>query len=52
MGLNIDIDSVAIKNVVAHQTQLRLQRVKTIAKKLTHRGFPDITGRSDAACRR
>jgi len=43
VGLNIDINSIAIKNAVAHQTQLRLQRVKTIAKKLTHRGFPDIT---------
>ena len=43
VGLNIDVNSTAIENAVAHQTQLRLQRVKTIAKKLTQRGFPDIT---------
>ena len=43
VGLNIDVNSTAIKAAVAHQTQLRLQRVKTIAKKLTQRGFPDIT---------
>lgn len=43
VGLNIDVNSTAIETAVAHQTQLRLQRVKTIAKKLTQRGFPDIT---------
>jgi len=43
VGLNIDVNSLAIENAVAHQTQLRLQRVKTIAKKLTQKGFPDIT---------
>lgn len=43
VGLNIDINSNAIEAAVAHQTQLRLQRVKTIAKKLTQSGFPDIT---------
>jgi len=43
VGLNIDVNAIAIKAAVAHQTQLRLQRVKTIAKKLMQRGFPDIT---------
>jgi len=43
VGLNIDVNSTAIETAVAHQTQLRLQRVRTIAKKLTQRGFPDIT---------
>lgn len=43
VGLNIDINSEAITNAVAHQSQLRIDRVKTIAKKLTQRGFPDIT---------
>jgi predicted metal-dependent phosphoesterase TrpH len=43
VGLNIDVNAIAIKEAVAHQTQLRLQRVKTIAKKLMQRGFPDIT---------
>lgn len=43
VGLNIDINSTAISTAVVHQTQLRLQRVKTISKKLTQRGFPDIT---------
>jgi len=43
VGLNIDVKSAAIETAVAHQTQLRLQRVRTIAKKLTQRGFPDIT---------
>ena len=43
VGLNIDVNSPTIEAAVAHQTQLRLQRVKTIAKKLTQRGFPDIS---------
>ena len=37
------MNSAAIKTAVVHQTQLRLERVKTISKKLTQRGFPDIT---------
>ena len=43
VGLNIDIHSTAITTAVKHQTQLRIERVKTIAKKLLQRGFPDIT---------
>lgn len=43
VGLNIDIHSTAITAAVKHQTQLRIERVKTIAKKLLQRGFPDIT---------
>jgi len=43
VGLNIDVNSTAIETAVTHQTQLRIQRVRTIAKKLTQRGFPDIT---------
>jgi predicted metal-dependent phosphoesterase TrpH len=43
VGLNIDVHSPVIEAAVAHQTQLRLQRVKTIAKKLSQRGFPDIS---------
>jgi len=43
VGLNIDIHSTAITTAVKHQTQLRKERVKTIAKKLLQRGFPDIT---------
>jgi predicted metal-dependent phosphoesterase TrpH len=43
VGLNIDVNSPTIEAAVAHQTLLRLQRVKTIAKKLTQRGFPDIS---------
>ena len=43
VGLNIDIHSTAIITAVKHQTQLRIERVKTIAKKLLQRGFPDIT---------
>ena len=43
VGLNIDIYSTAITAAVKHQTQLRIERVKTIAKKLLQRGFPDIT---------
>ena len=43
VGLNIDIHSAAITAAVEHQTQLRIERVKTIAKKLLQRGFPDIT---------
>ena len=43
VGLNIDIHSTAITTAVKHQTQLRIKRVKTIAKKLLQRGFPDIT---------
>ena len=43
VGLNIDIHSAAITVAVKHQTQLRIERVKTIAKKLLQRGFPDIT---------
>lgn len=42
VGLNIDIESNALKAAVAYQTKLRLERVKTIAKKLSQRGFPDI----------
>jgi predicted metal-dependent phosphoesterase TrpH len=43
VGLNIDVKSPVIETAVAHQTQLRVQRVKTIARKLMQRGFPDIT---------
>ena len=43
VGLNIDVHSTAITAAVKHQTQLRIERVKTIAKKLLQRGFPDIT---------
>jgi len=43
VGLNIDIHSTAITTAVNHQTRLRIERVKTIAKKLLQRGFPDIT---------
>ena len=43
VGLNIDIHSTPITTAVKHQTQLRIERVKTIAKKLLQRGFPDIT---------
>ena len=43
VGLNIDIHSTAITTAVKHQTQLRIERVNTIAKKLLQRGFPDIT---------
>ena len=43
VGLNIDINSIAIKTAVVHQTQLRIQRLSTIAKKLAQRGFPDIS---------
>jgi len=43
VGLNIDIHSTAITAAVKHQTQLRIERVKTIAKKLLQRGFPDVT---------
>jgi len=43
VGLNIDIHSTAITAAVKHQTQLRIERVKIIAKKLLQRGFPDIT---------
>ena len=43
VGLNIDIHSTAITTAVKHQTRLRIERVKTIAKKLLQRGFPDIT---------
>lgn len=50
VGLNIDVNSAAIAAAVLHLTQLRLQRVKTIAKKLTQKGFPDITqGSMDVA---
>jgi len=43
VGLNIDIHSAAISEAVNKQTQIRLQRLSTIAHKLTKKGFPDIT---------
>lgn len=43
VGLNIDINSKSTEAAVAHLTQLRLQRVETIAKKLNSKGFPNIT---------
>jgi hypothetical protein len=43
LGLNIDINCTAITQAVRHQTDIRLARLTSIAKKLTKRGFADIT---------
>ena len=43
VGLNIDINAQATKDAVAYQTDIRLERLHTIARKLTQRGFADVT---------